>query len=110
MDKDNIIIANYGEKKFNISFCEDFYQENPYLNSILLSVEYDEDVEEYQYFIKDLVKVDVITTGWFKALDIIDAKKQALEKMYNFIQIQINTLDSILSNIIDVKYDLITNK
>lgn len=110
MQKDNINICDYGEKNFNIVFSENFYKGTSYLNPIELNVEYDNDVEEYQYFIKDLIKLDIVTTGWFKALDKTEAKRQALEKMFNFIQVQINTLDNILSNIIDIKYDLITNK
>ena len=111
MLKHNLLIINEGEKNFSISPSQQFFDNsNSYLRPFKLYVEFDEDVQEYQYSIKDLNSQEILTTGWFEAKTLLEAKKHALGRISNFIQVQSQLLDNIISDIIDFRYDIINEK
>ena len=111
MLKHNMMIINEGENHFSISPCvEVFYNSNSYLRPFKIDVCLDEDVQEYQYSIKDLVSQEILTTGWFEASDKTKAIKAALGQIAIFVQNQAQIFDNILSDIIDFRYDIINNK
>ena len=111
MLKHNMMIIKEGENHFSISPCaEVFYNSNSYLRPFKIDVCLDEDVQEYQYSIKDLVSQEILTTGWFEAFDKIEAIKKSLGKIADFVQNQAEIFNSILSDIIDFRYDIINNK
>ena len=110
MLKNNIIIVDNGENNFSISPCNDFfYKSNSYLRPFKIYVEFDKEIQSYQYSINDLVSLEILTTGWFEAIDKTDAIKQVLGILGNFIQNQAKIFDSLLSDIIDFRYDIINN-
>lgn len=110
MTEHNIVFKEDGEKSFSFYPQEIFCKSNSYLRPFKVYVNFDEEVEEYQYSIKDLVSEEILTTGWFAAQTLLEAKKYALGQMANFIQNQAQCLNDILSDIIDFRYDIINNK
>ena len=111
MFKHNIFIKNETETSFLMRPSYEFFRDsNSYLRPFEIFVELDADVQEYQYYIKDLVNQEILTAGWFKASDKITAKKCALGQLGIFIQNQMRVFENILSDIIDFRYDIINNK
>lgn len=111
MFKHNIFIKDETETSFLIRPSYELFRDsNSYLRPLEIFVELDADVQEYQYYIKDLVNQEILTAGWFETSDKITAKKCALGQLGIFIQNQMRVFKNILSDIIDFRYDIINNK
>ena len=111
MLRHNIEIKDINETDFSIVFKQEFLDNNFYLKPFELLMIFDQDVNEYQYSIQDKSNQEIITTGWLEGIDTKSALiKSGLGIIGNFIQIQCQQLDKILSDIIDFRYDIINNK
>jgi DNA-directed RNA polymerase subunit L len=106
-----MMIINEGENHFSISPSQQVFNEsNSYLRPFKIEVYLDEDVQEYQYSIKDLISKEILISGWFEASDKTEAIKAALGQIANFVQNQAQIFNNMLSDIIDFRYDIINNK
>ncbi len=85
MKETGIVIIDNGEKDFQINFP---FEDSYYFRPIEFKAGFDEDINEYQYYIKDLVFNDIIETGWLSTDDKILAKVMSIHTLYNFFEKQ----------------------